>query len=449
MNLNHHCGFLAWIDSHCRWHSHAALVAACLALAACGGSGAPGPNQTPAIACSQKPEVPVSLVASSVLSTSAILRWNSNAVANCSVTFNVAVDGSTVANKVAASPFRVTGLSPDHAYSLTVSASDAAGESSPSIPLNITTSHRGTISHGIEVTGRLIWHTYAQYGFSGVRGWMANFDTGTVSEITPSRLDGAMNYHLSPDGQAVVVMANDHEETARTGIQAWDIWIASVGDSGLTNLTKLTHAQTDGSRNEDPKFSSDGTRIIFKRNLHTIVTLDTTQLSINGVDQSPAQTQLLDSAGEVSMPYLIPGSSSVFLYADASTKAIYYKSGTALTPLYAPTGHAYYPIALDATRFYFVAGSTHDSILQGDLQASPAATAAFGTSADEYADPCPLGTDWLALTSTSSGGTGQYDIWIGNFASGEKYNLDAWIDGANHINNDLGPTFRGTLNAPH
>jgi hypothetical protein len=334
------------------------------------------------------------------------------------------------------------------AYTLTVIASDAAGDSSSSAPTSITTSQQGTNYRGIELTGRLLWHSYDQYGFSGVKSWMANFSSGTVTEITPSRIDGAMNYHFSPDGNLVVVMGNDHDETGRTGLTAWDIWVAGVTDNGLTNITRLTHGQSDNSRNEDPKFSSDGSRIIFKRNLNTIVTVDMTQISVNGVDQTPIQTTLLTKTTEVSMPYLIPGSSTDFLYADEATKAIFLSSASGQSELYAPPGHSYYPIALDANRFYFASGQTHDSILRGDLTGGAAVNAAFGTPADEYADPAPIAADWLALTSTAAGGSGLYDVWIGNFTTGEKYNLNLWIDGANHANSDLGPAFHGTLHTP-
>jgi hypothetical protein len=386
-----------------------------------------------------------------VTATTLTLDWTAVAPTGCTLSYTVREDGSSIGTNLSGTSLAVSGLTANTTHTFTVTATDIAGTSTESAGLTVTTANIGTILNGITITGRLIWHTYDSYGFTGVQSWMANFDTGTVSEITPTRLAGAMNYHFSPDGQTVVVMADDADQTAKTGNQAWDIFVASVTDTGLTNLTKLTQGQVDGSRNEDPKFSADGTRIIFKHNLDDIVSFDVATIAVNGIDQLPAQTVLLHSPTEVSMPYFLSGTVQSFLYADSATNAIWLDNGGVTQSLYAVGTHAYYPIALDATRFYFVAGNSNDWIYRGDVTGSAAVSAGFITAANstaEFADPSPINSDWLVFTSTVPGGSGSYDLWIGNFTTGTAYNLNGWIRGANHTNSDLGPTFHGTLTAP-
>jgi hypothetical protein len=304
---------------------------------------------------------------------------------------------------------------------------------------------------GVTIQGRLIWHSYDQYGFVGVRSWMADFTAGQVLEITPVRVSGAMNYHFSPDGSLVVFMGNDATASAaHAGSTAWDIWIAQVGASGLQNVTRLTNGQADGSRNEDPRFSPDGTHIVFKRNLTSLVSVALSGVQANGTDQLPAQTLLLSGSTETSMPSVMPAGGGVLFANGSSLDSIRLLSGGTVSTLYALGTHDYYPVALDATRFYFVSGQTggNDWILRGDLSASLPVPAAFitpGLAGYEFADPEPMGGNWLAYASTAPGGNGAYDIWIGNASTGQTANVSAWIGGANHANSDLGPSFFGTI----
>jgi len=299
---------------------------------------------------------------------------------------------------------------------------------------------------GLTLPGKLIWHSYTTYGFSGVQSWMANFDTGTAYQITPGNVSGAMNYHFNQNGTEVVFMGSDNGYSN----QAWDIWAASVTPTGLANITKITAGSTDGSRNEDPKYSSDGTTIIFKKNLDYIYSISRSSFTVNGTAQTPPEKQLLASSYETSMPYYLAGSDTNFVFTDNATSnsTIQYDNGGRVTTLYAPSGlHAYYPMALNSTQFYFAQSDSagHDQIYLGNTSGSTAAGAAFNVSSYEVADPYPMNPNWVAYASTRPGGTGSYDIWIGNFSTGVTYNLNDWLPGANQTNSDLGPTFYGTV----
>ena len=429
----------------------ALALASLLSAVNCGWGGIQQTPPPPAT-CTTIPAVPANLGSSGVTASNVTLSWSAVTTPNCSVSYVVYQDGETAISGLTGTSTTITGLTPSTTYTFTVASTDAAGASAQSGPLPVTTNSSGSIgvtSNGITVTGKLIWHSYTNYGFSGVQSWMINFDTGNIYEITPTRVSAAMNYDFNQDGTVVVVMGSDNNAS----VQAWDIWVANVTDSGLANVTKLTSASTDGSRNEDPKFSSDGSKIIFKKNLDNIVSLNTSDFTLNGVDQTPPQTVLLANSYESSMPYYLVGSDANFVFTDDSDptySTIQYDNGGTVSTLYAPPGlHAYYPIALNSTQFYYAQSDSanHDQIYLGDISGDTPVAAAFNIPSYEFADPYPMNAEWVAYTSTQSGGSGTYDIWIGSFVTGETYNLNSWIAGSNHSNSDLGPTFYGTISS--
>jgi hypothetical protein len=422
--------------------------------AGCGGGGGGG-TVTPPAQCAAVPAVPSGLGSSGTTSSGATISWTAvTAPANCSVTYTVYENGTVAASGVTGTSANISSLAANTTYRFTVAAVDAAGASSQSSTLSITTtsgsSGSGTTYKGITLTGKLIWHSYTTYGFTGVQSWMANLDTGNVYQITPSNVSGAMNFDFNPAGTEVVFMGNDNNNSGST--QAWDIWIANVTSTGLSDVTKITEGAIDGSRNEDPKFSSDGTKIIFKRNLDYICSIDTSSITVNGVDQTPALTQLLSAGYESSMPYYLAGSDTNFVFTDDSNttySTIQYDNGGTITTLYAPSGeHAYYPIALNSTQFYFSQSDSfgHDQVVLGDTSGDAAVSAAFDLTGYEFADPFPFNASWLSYSSSQPGSvSGSYDIWIGNFSTGVTYDLNNWIARSNQTNSNLGSTFYGTV----
>lgn len=302
-------------------------------------------------------------------------------------------------------------------------------------------------ANGYTLTGKLIYHSYTDYAFDGVKSWMLNFDTNSLRNITVTRLRGAMNYHFNHNGTEVVFMSDDGNVSG----DEWDIWVASVTSTGLSNATKIT--STNGTRDEDPKFSSDGTKIIFKQNLYYIKTINRSAFSVNGTNQTPTQTTVLSGGStEVGMPYFITGSTTNFLYSagDGNNSSIWKRVSGVSTQLYNAAGYQeYYPWCVDSNTFYFskgISGSSPDQIYIGNMSGTGPTGSAFNTSGYEVADPCMINYNWVSYSSNRSGGSGDYDIWLGNVYTGETYNLNSWKSGANHSNRDLGSTFYGTIN---
>jgi len=117
------------------------------------------------------------------------------------------------------------------------------------------------------------------------------------------------------------------------------------------------------------------------------------------------------------------------------------------TTLYQDSKACYYPIALNSTNFYFSLSDSagHDQVMKGCVSGAPAVSAAFNIASAECADAYPMDSFWVCYASSRAGGTGSYDIWIGNFSTGATYNLNSFIPGANSSVSDLGPCFFGTI----
>ena len=117
------------------------LLMLCLAMSAlfmlpsCGGSSGSS-SQT----CAAAPSVPTGLADSNLTSTSLSLSWTASTVgSNCSVSSYTIYQNGTSIGTSATPSVNVTGLSPSTQYSFTVSATDSAGTSAQSSPLQVTT----------------------------------------------------------------------------------------------------------------------------------------------------------------------------------------------------------------------------------------------------------------------------------------------------------------------
>jgi hypothetical protein len=128
------------------------LLLALVMLSCAGGTGITGGGN-----CSAAPSVPTGLAASSTTSTSTTLTWTPSSVASgCSVnSYTVYENGTSIGGPTSTS-FAVTGLLPStpqapEIYNFQIAASDAAGISSPSGAVTVTTLQAPTYT--VTVTG--------------------------------------------------------------------------------------------------------------------------------------------------------------------------------------------------------------------------------------------------------------------------------------------------------
>ena len=219
----------------------------------------------------------------------------------------------------------------------------------------------------------------------------------------------------------------------------WDIFRYDGGR--ITNLT-----QNSGFRNEDPRFSPDGTQIVFKRGRWDS-TADDFVYDLALLDpESGAVTMLTDDPAEQAMPCFSPDGRYLY-YAE-------YQNGTGRICRMAPQTRktetvysengvtAYYPVA-SGDRLYFTkwysAENRCDQIMQYDgteVTAMPFDSVGFDCS-----DACPV-PGGMICSSTKNG---SYDLYY--FDGTQSVPLTELNTPQNELGACFFPAVRGDLNA--
>jgi len=119
-----------------------------VASADAAGSSAQSPSITlkpTPLTCAAAPSVPTGLACANVTSTGLTLSWNASTVgASCTATYTVYQNSSPLTSGLTGTSATITGLTSSTAYTFTVAAVDAAGSSSQSGSLVVTTSGNST-----------------------------------------------------------------------------------------------------------------------------------------------------------------------------------------------------------------------------------------------------------------------------------------------------------------
>ena len=283
-----------------------------------------------------------------------------------------------------------------------------------------------------ELKGRLVYHNYTSYDAMDSRMYIYDFSDNSLTEISKgwTTITHPMNAHFSADGKWIVFMG------IGKATDSWDIFLWEIGSGKQPkNITP------DGRyRDEDPKFSADGTKICFKRNEHLceyIVRTDSfTQLTNGGNDSfgmpyyTVDGTKVLFGGGSGSGSYI-----GLYDLKTNTSKKLYDKANTV----------EYYPITIDADSFYYTQNYSPDNhadqLFKGYFDGRAARYLPFNKSNADYSDAFPVSSGWLFLVSTRAGGKGQYDLYIANEKSGSIYSLNAYNGRINTSLNELGPAY--------
>lgn len=299
--------------------------------------------------------------------------------------------------------------------------------------VNLPVSSDTTLKDQPALTGRLIFHSYSCYNCNDSKLYLYDFSTNQLRLLgTNWSISNAMNAHFSAAGKKMVFMGKP------AGADNWDIFswnIESVAPP--ENLT----ASFGNTRDEDPKFSSDGSRIVFKQN-GIVKEMDT----LGNILRTFAVPQ-----AEASMPYYAKGDSVIF-YAGSETSGnttdIYRFSITTNTvqPLSSFAGiEEYYPIARDDTSFFFTrwfsAGNQNDQVYMGFLNGRVNQRLAFNEPDQNYSDAFPVNGRYVMLSSTRPGGKGSYDLYVADLITGSKWSLSLYNSGINTAGNELGACY--------
>ena len=284
--------------------------------------------------------------------------------------------------------------------------------------------------------GKLVFHTYTSYIAEDGHLWLYDFSLKKLSCLSRNwPLHHAINGQFSPDGRTIVFMAMSGK---KIHAGEWDVFTWKIGDLSPQDLT-----ENNDMRDEDPKFSPDGRTIVFKQN--NKITL----MNIDGTNVRPLSIEPEEI--ERSMPYFAPdGQTIVFSEGARETSGIYSSSplGTNRTALAAESNiEENYPIAWTGNRFlysrWFSANNKNAQIYALDLKSRKTWRLPFNQEGSNASDPIPVDERYVIFSSTR-GGLGGYDLYVGDELTGEAQSLSTVVPDSVPINTpqeELGATY--------
>jgi len=268
--------------------------------------------------------------------------------------------------------------------------------------------------------------------------FLYDFETNEHKNISKNwNIRHAMNANFSPDGNKIIFMG------IRGNKDTWDIYMYD-----LTTQEHPVNLTPDDARNEDPRFSPDGKRIIFKRNL---------RLAEMNLETGEISSVIPEDGHEYSMPdYNHDGTKVVASKLPSNVRndvgsaivSIDLQSKT-VTPLYdIPDVQDYFPVNANDESFYYSQGySTEwkgDQVYRGYWDGRPSVRLPFNAGRGEenegdYSDASPAGGDWVVISSTRPGSQGSYDLYLANAVTGQVVSMSEYHKNINTPNAELGP----------
>ncbi|MEA9356228.1 discoidin domain-containing protein [Bacteriovorax sp. PP10] len=288
------------------------------------------------------------------------------------------------------------------------------------------------------LTGKLVYHSYVTYGDGTSQMFLYDFATRTLTQLSKSSwgISDPMNAHISPDGSSIVFM----------GIQnnSWNLYLWKLGSSALpTNLTN----SNGNTRNEDPKYSFDGSSIFYKQN-GDIMRMNLTTRAVVNLTKNAATI-------ENSMPYpSVDGNTVYFAEGDNENSGIFQKNlVTGVTSPFnvEPGINNYYPIVRDANTVFFTkwisATVENDQLYtKGTAPGAVAVQLSINDCLSNNSDAAPVGSDKVIFSSTTEGG---YQLYLGDLATGKRWSLTQFGINAGSTKNKLGAHYySGTVTPP-
>jgi Tol biopolymer transport system component len=291
-----------------------------------------------------------------------------------------------------------------------------------------------TLASRPTLTGKLVYHSYDNYG-DAAKMYLYNFNTNKLTWVSQHwNIFDPINAQFNFDGSQIVFMG----EATQNG--KWDIYLWTVGSANPpTNLTA-----SDGCRDEDPHFSPNGYRICFKQTaasgVGNLKIMDLGGTITNNVTQNTVES---------GMPY----------YSDDATALLYARGAGSTSDIYmvnidGSNNHAlannsnvqeYYPIVLGPSTFlyarWFSSSNQNDQVYMGYFGNNTRTRLPFNTNDADYSDPYPCASDKVILSCDKAGGSGVYDLYIANMATGAMWSLSSYNSQINTSSNELGVSY--------
>lgn len=247
--------------------------------------------------------------------------------------------------------------------------------------------------------GWISWHSYSTYDALDSELFVHAPD-GEIVKIEGSFIN-PMNAHFGSHPFDIIFMAIDK------AADEWDIYRYNSMTGLLTNYT-----ENSGFRNEDPKFSPDGMRVVFKRGywsneinnfVYNLAELDL---------QTKEVTMLTDDIFEEAMPYYSSDGNKIYytMYKDgySSINCLDRQTGD-ISCVYIENGVvSYYPI-MGETALYFTKWYSSENHCDQIIRfTDKAESMPFNSNHFDCSDPFPIGEDKLIYCHDADG---NYDLY--------------------------------------
>jgi hypothetical protein len=263
------------------------------------------------------------------------------------------------------------------------------------------------------LNGSLIYHRYSEYGAWDATMWLLDLPTGELTQVGADwkGIVSPINAHFSADAQTVTFMGSQ----AGLSENEWDVFTSRWQNGQWQEPINITGP--NGARDEDPKFSPDGSKIVYKENgvLATV--------SVNG----GAKTYLTAGKPQSSMPYFRSNGKDILFEREGD---IYFLQNGVEKKMFAGEGlSSYYPIGIDVDSYLYtrIQYNKHDSIMKGFYDGSPSENYFFNSTDWDTSDPYPY-EDAKKVIFFVSGNTmifhGGYNLALADLDGKKIYSID-------------------------
>jgi hypothetical protein len=263
------------------------------------------------------------------------------------------------------------------------------------------------------LNGSLIYHRYSEYGAWDATMWLLDLPTGELTQVGADwkGIVSPINAHFSADAQTITFMGSQ----AGLSENEWDVFTSRWQNGQWQEPINITGP--NGARDEDPKFSPDGSKIVYKENgvLATV--------SVNG----GAKTYLTAGKPQSSMPYFRSNGKDILFEREGD---IYFLQNGVEKKMFAGEGlSSYYPIGIDVDSYLYtrIQYNKHDSIMKGFYDGSPSENYFFNSTDWDTSDPYPY-EDAKKVIFFVSGNTmifhGGYNLALADLDGKKIYSID-------------------------
>jgi Tol biopolymer transport system component len=288
-------------------------------------------------------------------------------------------------------------------------------------------------------SGTVFYHTYNTYGDG--TGRLFQYDLGTRAKTQIDRpewgIRDPINAFPHPWAEAITFMGVKNDN--------WNVFIHKLGSTAEPlNITAAL-----GGRNEDPKFSRDGSKIVIKHE-GDIYMADVDSDENNNLVVSPWRAVTNDGFGvEDSMPYFSADGKYIFFIQGASTNMRLYRiktDGTGKTLWQAPPAgqRDYYPVVRGASNLLFTRSlnSGIDQIVQTSTTRAlaPATTVSMNECTANNSDAARSSGSYIIFSSTGYN-FGRYGLMVGDISTGAVWRFPITSVNINDGTEKLGASY--------